>query len=96
MIFLKPVIFFALVEKTNKNNDTRQGPSLSRIRITFFEKTPLGLRANYVTLSSLGVKSIFLILTISAIFPKSIRINFLMPQAMLLWVIVVSGKFVIF
>lgn len=50
---------FALVEKTNKNTIQDRDPLYPELELLFLKKTPLGLRANYVTLSSLGVKSIF-------------------------------------
>ncbi|MFZ0219883.1 MAG: hypothetical protein WAL30_06725 [Candidatus Aquirickettsiella sp.] len=50
---------FALVEKTNKNAIQDSDPLFSELELLFLRKTPLGIRANYVALSSLGVKSIF-------------------------------------
>ena len=50
---------FALVEKTNINTLQDSDPLYSELELLFLKKTPLGIRANYVTLSSLGVKSIF-------------------------------------
>lgn len=49
----------ALVEKTNKNTIQDSDPLFSEFELLFLKKTPLGLRANYVTLSNLGVKSVF-------------------------------------
>jgi hypothetical protein len=49
----------ALVEKTNKNTVQESDPLFPELELLFLKKTPLGLRANYVTLSSLGVKSVF-------------------------------------
>jgi len=50
---------FALVEKTNKNTIQASDPLYAELELLFLRKTALGIRANYVTLSSLGVKSIF-------------------------------------
>lgn len=50
---------FALVEKTNKNTIQDLDPLYPELELLFLKKTPLGIRANYVTLSSLGIKSIF-------------------------------------
>lgn len=50
---------FALVEKTNKNTIQDSDPLYSELELLFLKKTPLGIRANYVSLSSLGVKNIF-------------------------------------
>jgi hypothetical protein len=50
---------FALVKKTNKNTIQDSDPLYPELELLFLKKTPLGIRANYVTLSSLGVKSIF-------------------------------------
>ncbi len=49
---------FALVEKTNKNTLQDSDPLYPELELLFLRKTPLGIRGNYVTLSSLGVKSI--------------------------------------
>lgn len=49
----------ALVEKTNKNTLQATDPLYPELELLFLRKTSLGIRANYVTLSSLGVKSIF-------------------------------------
>lgn len=50
---------FALIEKTNKNTIQDSDPLYPELELLFLKKTPLGIRANYVTLSSLGIKSIF-------------------------------------
>lgn len=49
----------ALVEKTNKNTIQETDPLFSELALLFLKKTALGLRANYVTLSSLGIKNVF-------------------------------------
>lgn len=49
---------FALVEKTNKNTIQNSDPLYSELELVFLRKTPLGIRANYVALSSLGIKNI--------------------------------------
>lgn len=49
----------ALVEKTNKNTVQEKDPLYSELELLFLKKTALGIRANYVTLSSLGIKNIF-------------------------------------
>ena len=49
----------ALVEKTNKNTIQEKDPLYAELELLFLKKTALGIRANYVTLSSLGIKSIF-------------------------------------
>lgn len=50
---------FALLAKTNKNT-LQEGDTLySELEILFLKNTLMGLRANYVTLASLGIKSIF-------------------------------------
>ena len=49
---------FALVEKNNKNTIQNTDPLYQELELLFLRKTPLGIRANYVTLSSLGVKTI--------------------------------------
>lgn len=50
---------FALIEKTNKNTVQDSDPLYPELELLFLKKTPLGMRAHYVALSSLGVKSIF-------------------------------------
>ncbi|MFM2322424.1 MAG: hypothetical protein RLZZ225_577 [Pseudomonadota bacterium] len=50
----------ALVEKTDKNTIQEKDPLYGELELLFLKKTALGIRANYVTLSSLGIKSIFL------------------------------------
>lgn len=50
---------FALIGKTNKNTIQDSDPLYQELELLFLKKTALGIRANYVTLSSLGVKSIF-------------------------------------
>lgn len=49
----------ALVEKTNKSTIQENDPLYADLEILFLKKTVLGLRANYVTLPSLGIKNIF-------------------------------------
>lgn len=49
---------FALVEKNNKNTLQNTDPLYQELQLLFLRKTSLGIRANYVTLSSLGVKTI--------------------------------------
>ena len=49
----------ALVEKTNKNTIQEKDPLYAELELLFLKKTALGIRANYVTLSSLGIKNIF-------------------------------------
>ncbi|MES2142244.1 MAG: hypothetical protein V4471_05095 [Pseudomonadota bacterium] len=51
--------FFALLAKTNKNTIQTGDDLYPELEILFLKNTLVGLRANYVTLSSLGIKSIF-------------------------------------
>lgn len=50
---------FHLIEKTNKNMIQASDPLYTEFELLFLNKKPLGIRANYVTLASLGVKSLF-------------------------------------
>ncbi|EDP46108.1 hypothetical protein [Rickettsiella grylli] len=50
---------FALIEKTNKNTIHETDPLYAELELLFLKKKPLGIRANYMTLASLGVKSLF-------------------------------------
>jgi hypothetical protein len=50
---------FALIEKNNKNTLQDTDPLYSELELLFLKKTPLGIRANYVSLASLGIKNIF-------------------------------------
>lgn len=55
---LETLDILALVEKTNKTTLQDSDALYPELQLLFLRKTSLGIRANYVTLSSLGVKSI--------------------------------------
>lgn len=50
---------FALLLKANKNITQEGDPLYSELEVLFLKKTIMGLRANYASLSSLGIKSVF-------------------------------------
>lgn len=50
---------FDLVAKTSKNVVQENDPLFSEFNVLFLKHTLVGVRANYMTLDSLGIKSIF-------------------------------------